>query len=703
MKNFLKLTALILALLMMAAVAVSADTVDAPVKYDPMAEGIISSYYSIDYERGYIMGIAPGTTAEKLRSVCLPGVDMAISQDMIMTGTTVTATVTVVTEPETQPTEPSTVPPSTETLPPTEPSTETTVPPEETTTTPPEETTAQTTPPEETTAETTPPEETTTQTTVSTETTAAVTQTTDASQASENNRMLSRTVETKTFTLTAIVTGDLNGDGAVTITDMLMVKSAVLGSELSEAAAVAGDVNYDGNVTITDFLQLKSHLLNISAISAGKVPGITPKDPLILMVPGEARQWGAEGAVTYTTDNGAVAAVDAAGVIVAGGGEGSTFVYALDGNGTVLSRAVVTVLNEKLTVSIGAESHKLMHSETLKLSASFNHPVTAAVSWASSDPNVVSVDAEGNITTPNPGTAVVTATLDNGSQAQTTVTVVPPITSISIDKSLYKVRPGATRALTAIMDPAETGEVLEWSSSNPAVATVGSDGVVTGVSYGTTAITVKGKYSGLTATCHVKVCDAKYVAITFDDGPSGYTPTLLSFLEENDIRATFFLVGNRVNRYPETVKRIAASGSEIGYHSYNHVEQTSLPSEQVTAEFNVSNNELYALTGRTYTVWRTPGGGRNDRVLNCVPLPHIMWSVDTLDWQTLNTDAVYSAVRGSKDGTIILLHDLYSSSVNGAIKAMREMNAGDYEFMTVTELLSRNGTPPKPSTTYFSG
>ena len=141
----------------------------------------------------------------------------------------------------------------------------------------------------------------------------------------------------------------------------------------------------------------------------------------------------------------------------------------------------------------------------------------------------------------------------------------------------------------------------------------------------------------------------------------------------------------------------------MGYHSYNHVSQPSLSSKQVTSEYKLSNSEVKKLTGRPYTVWRTPGGGYNERVLNCVPLPHIMWSVDTLDWQTMRTDAVYKAVKGAKDGSIILLHDLYKTSVNGAIKAMKEMNAGDYEFLTVTELLSRKGTAPKPSKNYYNG
>ena len=193
------------------------------------------------------------------------------------------------------------------------------------------------------------------------------------------------------------------------------------------------------------------------------------------------------------------------------------------------------------------------------------------------------------------------------------------------------------------------------------------------------------------------------VALTFDDGPSTHSAKLLDFLKKNDIHVTFFLVGNRINSYPGTVKRQAAEGHEIGYHSYGHESQTGLSSERITSDFKKADKILSDLTGKHFTLWRTPGGDYNDRVLKAVPLPHIMWSVDTKDWQSRNASSVYHAIRKAKDGDIVLLHDLYSSTVDGAIKAMEEMNKGDYEFLTVTELLSRKGKAPEKSTNYFSG
>ena len=224
-----------------------------------------------------------------------------------------------------------------------------------------------------------------------------------------------------------------------------------------------------------------------------------------------------------------------------------------------------------------------------------------------------------------------------------------------------------------------------------------------GVAYGTADITVRGKYSGLTATCRVKVCDVKQVALTFDDGPSPYTKRLLNYLNEHDIRVTFFLVANRIPNYKEEVIREVQEGHEIGYHSYAHDMHSGLTSERITSDFLKSNAMLKELTGAEFTVWRTPGGDYNQRVLDAVELPHILWSLDTQDWKSLNANAVCSKILGARDGSIVLIHDLHRTSVQGAIMALDSMIYGDYEFVTVTELLSRDGTPPENCVNYSSG
>ena len=268
-------------------------------------------------------------------------------------------------------------------------------------------------------------------------------------------------------------------------------------------------------------------------------------------------------------------------------------------------------------------------------------------------------------------------------------------------KDLVKVKhDGGTKNLAEYLT-FNTTNLLTWKSSDTSIAKVDALGKVTGLKDGTVTITVTDKTAKKSVKCKVKVCNLKQVALTFDDGPSAKTAKLLDYLREKDVKVTFFLVGNRINEFKNTVQQEVTDGHEIGYHSYSHKMQPQLSNAQIISDFEKSNKLLKDLTGAEFTVWRTPGGDFNQRVLDCIDLPHIMWSVDTRDWEHRNTYKVYSSVIGSSDGAIVLMHDLYGSTVDGAIDAIEKMLEGDYEFMTVTELLSRNGSAPQPNTTYY--
>ena len=566
------------------------------VVYDSAKDGIVSSYYHIDYEKGHILGIAPGTTASHLLSVCLPN-DCVLSQEAPVTG---------------------------------------------------------------------------------------------ASIASGDH------------TLTVIVTGDLNGDGAATITDMLMQKSAILGEELTANAMVAGDVNYDGAVTITDFLKVKSTLLGLSSLSAGRPQSADNTDALILLTPGSTQVWQSGGSVvSYYCDTPSVATIDKDGTIT-GIGVGSAFVYALDAQNNAMFRVMVSVLEEPLTVSLGASQQTMTPGQTLTLNPQFNHPVTSAITWSSSDESIVTVSQEGVLTAKAYGLATVTATIANGSTAQVSVRVTPALDSISFDRELYKVKPNNYRFPKLKISPADTDEEIIWTSSDPSIATVSADGTVYGVAYGDVTITATGKYSGLSASCKVSVCNVRQVAISFDDGPGGNTDWLLDYLKQKNIPVTFFLICEQIPRYPNTVKRQAAEGHEIGYHSYSHQNHLFLTSEQIISDFEKSNNMLKELTGQEFTLWRTPGGNYDQQVLDCVALPHILWSLDTLDWQSKDADVIYERIiNNSFDGAIVLMHDIYGTTIAGAIRAMDALQDAGYEFLTVSEFLARDGVPAENCVNYF--
>ena len=267
----------------------------------------------------------------------------------------------------------------------------------------------------------------------------------------------------------------------------------------------------------------------------------------------------------------------------------------------------------------------------------------------------------------------------------------------------YKLKLSKTMNLAKQFD-FTTDDTFTWKSSNPEVAKVSDDGVVKGLKNGIATITATGVNTGIRAKCVFKVGTLKQVALTFDDGPAPATAKFLDYLETTDAKVTFFLVANRIKMtksWTNSVKRMAKQGHEIGYHSYAHKNQTQLSTAKITSDFKKSNKILKEVTGQEFTLWRTPGGAYNDRVVNAVPLPHIMWSASTADWKTRNADKVYNSVlKLAKDGAIILLHDLHPTTVDGAIRAMKKLEKEGYEFVTVTELLSRDGTPPKPHETY---
>lgn len=497
--------------------------------------------------------------------------------------------------------------------------------------------------------------------------------------------------------LTAVVVGDVNGDGEISITDMLMVKSHILGTELIGSALLAGDVNGDSSISISDFMSVKSNLLGLSKISFLRRPGTASA---IILAPGASQQWQAEGA-TYGSERESLVSVSADGVLTAGDSEGTTFVYAMNETGRVIARQAVTVLEGGLQVDFEQTAYVVCLGQSLQVGTTLNHPVQAERTWQTSDSAVCSVSQDGVLTGHTYGDVILKVSLPNGASAEVLVKVMPPITDLQLDRKLYKVKPGATKALALTMTPADSGEEIIWTTSDPSIATVDENGIVTGVTKGTVTVTATGRFSGLSASCDVKVCDVIQVAITFDDGPSKHTPKLLDYLKENDIKATFFIVCNRINSFKGTTKRIVAEGHELGYHSWSHKNQKKLTTDKIKSDFKKSSEIVEDLTGATFTLWRAPGGSINDRVLDAIDLPHIMWSLDTLDWKYRDADYVCRTILNkADDGEIILLHDLHKTSVEGAIEAMKVMQAGDYEFLTVTELLSRNGTAPSNNKNY---
>ncbi|MDZ5471578.1 polysaccharide deacetylase family protein [Bacillus sp. 31A1R] len=184
----------------------------------------------------------------------------------------------------------------------------------------------------------------------------------------------------------------------------------------------------------------------------------------------------------------------------------------------------------------------------------------------------------------------------------------------------------------------------------------------------------------------------KRVAFTFDDGPHGqYTKEILDYFDDNHGKATFFVLGNRVNYYPELITRIHEEGHEIGNHTWNHKQLTLLKNSDIESQLKKTSKAIYSITGTKPTLLRPPYGSTNQVVSEVVNLPIILWSIDTLDWKSRNTKTIVNHVMTNvTDGDIILMHDIHQSSADAVKILLEKLSEQGYEFVTVSEILGFN-------------
>lgn len=201
-----------------------------------------------------------------------------------------------------------------------------------------------------------------------------------------------------------------------------------------------------------------------------------------------------------------------------------------------------------------------------------------------------------------------------------------------------------------------------------------------------------------------KIDGRPMVAITFDDGPSKYTETILACLEKYDARATFFVQGKSVSGYPETIKHMSNIGCEIGNHTWSHVKLTAATSDEIKSQISGTNNAVHGITGVYPKLFRPPYGAYNNSVLSVANMPAIMWSVDTLDWKTRNTEKTVASVKSSaKDGSIILMHDIHAPTAPAAEQIIPYLLKQGYQLVTVSELLDARKGGAKSGTAYGNG
>lgn len=179
------------------------------------------------------------------------------------------------------------------------------------------------------------------------------------------------------------------------------------------------------------------------------------------------------------------------------------------------------------------------------------------------------------------------------------------------------------------------------------------------------------------------------MALTFDDGPHPVcTPQLLDGLKKRDVKVTFFVTGENVESYPEIVKRASEEGHLIGNHTFHHVQLTAANSDDFKKEIISTNDIIQEVTGKETSFIRPPYGSwdkKYEKELNMFP---VLWDVDPLDWCSTNVDKIVrSVLAGTKENSIILMHDSYDSTVTAALQVVDILKAEGYEFVTVDEIL----------------
>jgi peptidoglycan/xylan/chitin deacetylase (PgdA/CDA1 family) len=193
----------------------------------------------------------------------------------------------------------------------------------------------------------------------------------------------------------------------------------------------------------------------------------------------------------------------------------------------------------------------------------------------------------------------------------------------------------------------------------------------------------------------------KCIALTFDDGPGPYTSQLLDTLKQENVPATFFVLGQRAAEYPALVRREAAEGHEIGNHTFDHKDLSKLDAAGIRDEITKSADAIEAAGAPRPRLVRPPYGAVNDQVRSLAGGPLVMWRVDPEDWKYHDPAKVAEAVVArAKPGRIVLSHDIQKTTVDAVPEVIRQLRGQGYTFVTVSTLMK--GANMQDGKSYFN-
>lgn len=190
----------------------------------------------------------------------------------------------------------------------------------------------------------------------------------------------------------------------------------------------------------------------------------------------------------------------------------------------------------------------------------------------------------------------------------------------------------------------------------------------------------------------------KLIALTFDDGPHPkHTPRLLDMLRRRNVKATFYVIGERAANHPSIVRRMVNEGHEIGNHTWTHRNLKTLSDSQVRWEFDKTRDAIVAATGVQPRTMRPPYGSmytsQREWVYREYGYPTVLWDVDPLDWKKPGSSIVASRlISKTRNGSILLVHDLHGGSVDAMPQTIDTLLRQGYQFVTVSQLIAQKNS-----------
>jgi peptidoglycan-N-acetylglucosamine deacetylase len=198
--------------------------------------------------------------------------------------------------------------------------------------------------------------------------------------------------------------------------------------------------------------------------------------------------------------------------------------------------------------------------------------------------------------------------------------------------------------------------------------------------------------------------DGPYIAMTFDDGPSGkLTPKLLDLLAAHHIKATFFVIGENIAEHPEIVAREAREGHEIANHSWSHPNLAKMSDDGVRGQLRKTEDAIRSAIDNRPTLLRPPYGSITARQKKWINQEFgykiVLWDVDPLDWRRPGPNVVCNRiVKSTRAGSIVLAHDIHPGTIEAMPCVLSQLEGKGFKFVTVSELIAmETPIPPKPS------